>query len=67
MSTATTAEPEVLTPETLPDPLDPANLLRSSGRGVFLMRAIMDEVHFRQLQPGTQVTLIKHRHLEATR
>jgi len=55
-----------LDPETLPDPLDPANLLRSSGRGVFLMRAIMDEVHFRQLQPGTEVTLIKHRHLEAT-
>ena len=49
----------------LPDPLDPTNLLRSSGRGVFLMRAIMDEVHFRQLQPGTQVTLIKHRHSEA--
>ena len=56
---------EGLDPETLPDPLDPANLLRSSGRGVFLMRAIMDEVHFRQLQPGTEVTLIKHRHLEA--
>ncbi len=56
-----------LDPETLPDPLDPTNLLRSSGRGVFLMRAIMDEVHFRQLQPGTQVTLIKHRHLEATK
>ena len=55
-----------LDPATLPDPLDPANLLRSSGRGVFLMRALMDEVHFRQLQPGTQVTLIKHRHLEAT-
>ncbi len=56
-----------LDPATLPDPLDPANLLRSSGRGVFLMRAIMDEVHFRQLQPGTQVTLIKkHSHSEAT-
>ena len=56
---------EGLDPDTLPDPLDPTNLLRSSGRGVFLMRAIMDEVHFRQLQPGTQITLIKHRHLEA--
>ena len=55
-----------LDPEHLPDPLDPTNLMRSSGRGVFLMRAIMDEVHFRQLQPGTQVTLIKRKHLEAT-
>ena len=58
-------EGEGLDPNTLPDPLDPANLLRSSGRGVFLMRAIMDEVHFRQSQPGTVVTLIKHRDMEA--
>ena len=58
-------EGEGLDPDALPDPLDPANLLRSSGRGVFLMRAIMDEVHFRQLTPGTEVTLIKHRDMEA--
>ena len=57
---------EGLDPSTLPDPLDPANLLRSSGRGVFLMRALMDEVHFRQLEPGTEVTLIKHRDMEAS-
>ena len=30
------------------------------------MRALMDEVHFRQLQPGTEVTLIKHRDMEAS-
>jgi serine/threonine-protein kinase RsbW len=51
---------EGLDPESLPDPLDPANLLRSSGRGVFLMRAMMDEVRFRDLAPGTEVTLVKH-------
>jgi serine/threonine-protein kinase RsbW len=45
---------------TLPDPLAPENLLRGSGRGVFLIRAFMDEVHFRQLHPGTELTLIKH-------
>ncbi len=45
----------------IPDPLAPENLLRSSGRGVFLMRAFMDEVHFRQLSPGTEITLIKRR------
>ncbi len=54
-----------LDPETLPDPLDPANLLRPSGRGVFLIRAIMDEVHFRKLSPGTEITLIKHKLMEA--
>ena len=43
----------------IPDPLAPENLLRSSGRGVFLMRAFMDEVNFRQLAPGTEITLVK--------
>lgn len=50
-----------LDPDTCPDPLAPENLLRTSGRGIFLMRALMDEVHFRQLTPGTQITLAKHR------
>lgn len=50
-----------LDPETLPDPLAPENILRGSGRGIFLIRAFMDEVHFRKLHPGTELTLIKHR------
>ncbi len=49
-----------LDPETLPDPLAPENLLRGTGRGIFLIRSFMDEVHFRQLHPGTELTLIKH-------
>ncbi|HEY0760069.1 MAG TPA: ATP-binding protein [Acidisarcina sp.] len=46
--------------EKLPDPLAPENLLRGSGRGIFLIRSFMDEVHFRHLHPGTEMTLIKH-------
>jgi serine/threonine-protein kinase RsbW len=49
-----------LDPDTLPDPLAPENLLRGSGRGIFLIRSFMDEVHFRQLHPGTELTLIKN-------
>ncbi len=49
-----------LDPETLPDPLAPENLLRGSGRGIFLILSFMDEVHFKQLHPGTELTLIKH-------
>jgi serine/threonine-protein kinase RsbW len=49
-----------LDPATIPDPLAPENLLRGSGRGIFLIRSFMDEVHFRQLQPGLELTLIKH-------
>jgi serine/threonine-protein kinase RsbW len=50
-----------LDPDSVPDPLAPENILRSSGRGIFLMKAIMDEVHFHQLNPGTEIELIKHR------
>ena len=47
-------------PAHLPDPSAPENLLRGTGRGIFLIRSLMDEVHFRQLHPGTELTLIKH-------
>jgi serine/threonine-protein kinase RsbW len=49
-----------LDPETIPDPLAPENLLRGTGRGIFLIRSFMDEVHFRQLHPGTELTMVKH-------
>jgi len=51
-------------PADVPDPLSPEGLLRPSGRGIFLMRAIMDEVNFRELSPGTEITLVKHRNRE---
>jgi serine/threonine-protein kinase RsbW len=49
-----------LDPDTLPDPTAPENILRGTGRGIFLIRSLMDEVHFRQLHPGTELTLVKH-------
>jgi len=47
-------------PDKVPNPLAEENLLRGSGRGIFLIRQLMDEVHFRQLHPGTELTLVKH-------
>ena len=48
-------------PGQLPDPLASDNLLRHSGRGIFLMKAFMDDLQVRRLQPaGTEVTLIKN-------
>jgi CheY-like chemotaxis protein/anti-sigma regulatory factor (Ser/Thr protein kinase) len=44
-------------PGTLPDPRDPENLLKVSGRGVLIMRTFMDEVSFSA--EGNQVTLVK--------
>ena len=49
-----------LDPDSLPDPLAPENILRGTGRGIFLIRSFMDEVHFRQLNPGTELTLVKN-------
>lgn len=46
-------------PTILPDPHDPANLEKISGRGVLLMRTFMDEVHFNEA--GNEVTLVKRR------
>jgi len=50
-----------LDPNSLPDPLAPENLLRPSGRGIFLIRNFIDEVYFRKLRPGTEIVLIQHR------
>jgi len=54
-----------LDPASIPDPLAPENLLRQSGRGIFLIRAFMDEVRFRNLAPGVEITLVK-RHAPVT-
>jgi serine/threonine-protein kinase RsbW len=47
-------------PDHLPDPLAAENLLRGTGRGIFLIRSLMDEVRFRPLHPGTELTMVKH-------
>ncbi len=44
-------------PTKLPDPTDPANLEKVSGRGLLLMRTFMDEVRFNT--SGNQVTMVK--------
>lgn len=44
-------------PKNLPDPTDPANLNRVSGRGLLLMHTFMDEVGFNDV--GNQVRLLK--------
>ncbi len=47
--------------EEVPDPLHENNLLRHSGRGLFLMGAFMDDLKVRKVEPhGTEVTLVKH-------
>jgi serine/threonine-protein kinase RsbW len=38
--------------EHIPNPLAPENLLRASGRGIFLIRSFVDELEIRRLEPG---------------
>ena len=46
----------------IPDPLAPENLLKTSGRGIFLIRSFMDSVEIHPSQTGTEIKLIKHVH-----
>jgi serine/threonine-protein kinase RsbW len=46
----------------IPNPLAPENLLKTSGRGIFLMRSFMDVVEIRPTQTGTELKLIKRVH-----
>jgi serine/threonine-protein kinase RsbW len=47
-------------PEEVADPLDPANLLKPGGRGIFLIRNFMDEVELRRAaQGGMQIRMVK--------
>ena len=46
-------------PADLPDPTDPENLARASGRGLFLIRTFMDHVTFNER--GNEITMIKRR------
>ena len=43
----------------LPDPLDPENLLKSNGRGIFLMQICMNEVTFDE--NGSEVRMVKYK------
>jgi len=43
-------------PYHLPDPTTPKNLMKAEGRGIFLMRKLLDEVHFNDR--GNSVTLV---------
>lgn len=49
-------------PDEVGDPLDPDNLLKSSGRGIFLMKVFMDETEF-MIHPdeGVEVKIVKYK------
>jgi serine/threonine-protein kinase RsbW len=47
-------------PENLADPLAPENLLKGSGRGIFLIRSFMDDVQLQRVpQGGMEIRMVK--------
>jgi serine/threonine-protein kinase RsbW len=47
-------------PKDVPDPTDSENLLKDSGRGLYLMRVYMDDLQFNITPDGTETILILH-------
>jgi len=47
-------------PEAVPDPTAPENLLKDTGRGIFVSRHLLDEIRFDREPDGMKVTLVKH-------
>ncbi len=43
--------------EHLQDPREEKNLMKESGRGIFLMRSLMDQVKFKHLKSGSVVEM----------
>ena len=47
-------------PQTVANPLDPENLLKSSGRGIFLIRNFMDDVQLQRApEGGMEIRMVK--------
>jgi serine/threonine-protein kinase RsbW len=46
--------------DNIQNPLDPENLMKESGRGIFIVRTLMDDVQFHFHSNGTEVVLVKH-------
>jgi serine/threonine-protein kinase RsbW len=45
-------------PSKVPDPTEPQNLLKDSGRGVYLMKVYMDDLKYNVTPDGTETILI---------
>ncbi len=50
---------EGFVPEEVADPLAPENILKSSGRGIFLIRNFMDETVLKKVPGGMEMRMVK--------
>jgi serine/threonine-protein kinase RsbW len=60
LTVAVRDEGEGFEPGAVADPLAPENVLKSSGRGIFLIRSFMDDLQLRRMpQGGMEVRMVK--------
>lgn len=45
-------------PEDVPDPTKPENILKDSGRGIYIMNSFLDDVYYNFPPSGTELVLI---------
>jgi len=50
-------EGEGFDPGNIPDPTEPENLLKDSGRGIYLMRVYMDDLQYNRTPSGMEFVL----------
>ena len=48
-------------PNSVSDPIHPDNLMADNGRGIYLVKALMDEVDYNISETGTKVTISKNK------
>lgn len=52
---------EGFNPKNVSDPLAPENLLKESGRGIFILSTLMDDVKFEFKGDGTEIQMVKEK------
>ncbi len=55
-----TDQGEGFDPGTIENPIDDDNLLKEVGRGIFIVKSLMDDVKIAPSPSGTKITLIKN-------
>ncbi|RKY83566.1 ATP-binding protein [candidate division KSB1 bacterium] len=48
-------------PDKIDNPLLPENLLKEHGRGIFILKSLMDEIEFKFSNTGTEILMTKYK------
>lgn len=60
MSVTVRDEGKGFQPDAIKNPLDPENLMADSGRGIYLVKMLMDDVEFNISEKGSEIIITKN-------